>query len=371
MNTKAQGILIAAAAIVLAAMGYLWWVNTHQRVWVDRQVPIEGEASYNDYYVIQQALRAMNVRVQSMPHLPDGLARWNADDSLLLGSDPKTLSPDQQHALLDWVGRGGRLLVTTDLDQPSDGTGFLDAIGVAPGRQTNCVHWKSADKPASVHCFRTFAMQPAERENFHDTVGDDTQGWLVARRTWGLGSIEVTGDLQVLQNRWLDSPQQIDWAWQLIAPVVGTGIFHIVYQTELPPLYVYLVRYGWYALLPLLIALLGWLWARAQRFGPPMVLPEADRRALGEHIMASGEYLYRRGLVAALHAPLRRRFDDQLRRRDPELSALPVEELARTLAQRRKLPLASVQNALRTPQARQPKAFLHAVQTLLQMLSSH
>jgi hypothetical protein len=211
-------------------------------------------------------------------------------------------------------------------------------------------------------------LKPSAAADFNVVVGNAKDGWIVARRSWGQGRIEVVGAFDQLRNRTLDSPRNADWAWQLLAPLVQDGVFRIVYQTELPPLYVYLIRYGWFALLPLLIALLGWLWARGQRFGPLLPLPAPDRRALGEHIQASGEYLFRSGLVAALYAPLRRRFDEHLRRRDPELAALPQATIAQVLAERHRLPIDTVQQALRTPLPKERKAFLSTVQTLLQLM---
>jgi hypothetical protein len=369
MNARLKPVLIGVAAIALALLAYFGWVATHDKSWFDRPLPVEGEASYNDFYVVQQALRVQGVKVQSLPHLPEGIDHWNASDSLLLGSDLKTLSPVQLDALLDWVGRGGRLIVTTSFDRGEDNTGLLNRIGVAvPKRGYSCMDWQDAGKDHVADCYTTFMIQGSERENFQSTVGND-DGWIAATRTWGLGRIEVIGDFDMLRNRQLDAARNIDWAWQLLAPMLQPdGTLHIVYQTELPPLYVYLVRNGWFALLPLFIALLAWLWARSQRFGPSQNLPDPDRRALGEHIQATGEYLYRRGLIPALYAPLRRRFDDQLRRRDPELAALPTADIARALALRQKLPLESVQQALRPPQPRQHKAFLTTVQTLLRMI---
>jgi hypothetical protein len=367
MTIRRQSFWIAVALAALTVLLYVWWIDTHEKRWFDRLTPVEGEASYNDYYVVQQALRAQGVRVQSLPHLPAGIEHWSGRDTLLLGSDPKTLSPRQVDALLEWVARGGRLLVATAYDRGENHPGFLARIGIVPKQDVNCMKWQAANGSPSQECFGTFDFQASERENFEAAIGNSHDGWIAARRRWGDGQIEAVGDFELLHNYAQDSSQHSDWAWQLLAPMLQGGIFHIVYQTELPPLYVYLIRYGWFALLPLLIALLAWLWARSERFGPTLPLPAPDRRALGEHIQASGEYLYRRGLAPALYAPLRRRFDEQLRRRDPELAALPPADIARELAQRQRLPLSTVQQALRTPQPKQRAIFLSTVQTLLHL----
>jgi len=369
IDSKVLTIAIAVTVVVVAVVGWFWFASTHRKHYFDRDVRVEGEADYNDFYVLAEGLRAQHVKVQAMPHLPPGIDHWNVHDSLLLGSDLKTLSPEQVDSLLDWVGRGGRLIVTTAYDRGEDHTGILNRLGVAvPKRGYRCMHWEKSSLDFG-NCFATFVIQSSERDSFQTAVGDENEGWLVATRSWGLGQIEVVGDFGILNNRRLEGAQNIDWAWQIVAPMLQPeGTFHIVYQTELPPLYVYIVKYGWYALLPLLVALLAWLWMSAQRFGPPRSLPEPDRRALGEHIQASGEYLYRQKLISVLYAPLRRRFDDQLRRRDPELAAMDQAVIAKTLAERQKLPFDAVLHALRPPLSGQHKAFLTTVQTLLHLI---
>src|SRR5581483_10901562 len=102
----------------------------------------------------------------------------------------------------------------------------------------------------------------------------------------------------------------------------GEGKVHLVYAADVPPLYVLLVKRGWPALVPALLALLAWFWARSQRFGPLLPLAPADRRALREHIRAAGEFTFRRRRAAALYAPVRRAFDERLRRDDPAVAAL-------------------------------------------------
>ena len=372
---RLKPVWIGIGAIAVAALLYVWWISTHDKVWYDRRLPVEGEASYNDFYVVQQALRAQGVRVVSMPQL-QGAESWSGHDSLLLGSDAGTLSPTQVDGLLDWVGRGGRLLVATGAQQQGMGEGLLERIGVFPTYRQSCFQLHGEDKRRAPDCYATFGFRSGERASFQLAVGSASGGWIPARRNWGLGQIEVAGSLDPLRMNedgylprdMIDTETRSDWAWQLFAPMLQGGTFHIVYQSELPPLYVYLVRYGWYALLPLLFALLAWLWARSQRFGPAAPLPAPDRRALGEHIQASGEFLYRRGLIPALYAPLRQRFDEQLRRRDPELAALPPAEIAKSLSQSHRLPLETVQQALRPPQPKQRKVFLVTVQSLLQLM---
>src|SRR3546814_3831009 len=79
------------------------------------------------------------------------------------------------------------------------------------------------------------------------------------------------------------------------------------------------------AWLPALLALAAWLWMRTQRFGPRLPSPEPARRALLEHVQASGEHLWRYGRASALYAAVREVFMARLRRRDPLAAALDID----------------------------------------------
>src|SRR5262249_29720889 len=155
------------------------------------------------------------------------------------------------------------------------------------------------------------------------------------------------GSMDFLRTDELKRPGYAAFAWQVLAPALQQGgTVHLVYSTDVPPLHVLLVRYGWPALLPALAALLAWLWLRSQRFGPLLPVASAHRRALREHIYAAGEFTFRRGRGLALYAPLKRAFDERLRRDDPALAALDGEALAAELAKRNGLSTAAVQLAL-------------------------
>ena len=145
---------------------------------------------------------------------------------------------------------------------------------------------------------------------------------------------------------------------------------HLVYAADVPPLYVLLIERGWPALLPTLLALLAWLWACSQRFGPLLPLAAAHRRALREHVEAAGEFTFRRGRAAALYAPLRRALIERLRRDDHTLGSLDGEALASALAMRCKRPLAEIRQALNPVDLNRPEQFFATIKTLTELNTS-
>ncbi|WP_426341228.1 DUF4350 domain-containing protein [Pseudoduganella sp. S-14] len=118
--------------------------------------------------------------------------------------------------------------------------------------------------------------------------------------------------------------------------------------------------------------LLLWVWSASRRFGP--MLPEAAgaRRALIEHIEASGRWLWRlpQGRALLLQA-VRKSTEKHVLRRLPELHALGPAERARRLARLAKLPEAQVSDALLGAPASRAADFTRQISILQQLRAHH
>lgn len=120
------------------------------------------------------------------------------------------------------------------------------------------------------------------------------------------------------------------------------------------------------------LLLLLWGWAVARRFGPAVPEPDGTRRALLEHVDASGRWLWqvpggRELLLGAVRGAVLAR----LRRRAPELEALEPAERLRQLADRTRLPRADLERALYGAPARRAADFAHQISTLQKLRVHH
>lgn len=364
-----NAVIALASVAAIAALG-LWWFQTFERVEEDVAAPLHGEALYNPLYALKKVLQARGIDVDTRANLNLPAMALGSNDTLLMDADVRTLTHEQVSDLLDWIDDGGQLVFP--LPQGSEGRGgeLLDALGLTVGSHSSCLSWPiegSAEK--AEHCFRfDFSPKEDEVDAFDVLVSvHDDEGYVMGRRTRGDGAWFVAGDLNFLRNRELDKDGNAALAWQVLAPAMHDGKVHLVYAAEVPPLYVLLVERGWPALLPALLALFGWLWARGQRFGPLLPLAASHRRALREHVLAAGEFTFRRGRTTALYAPLRRAFDEQLRRDDPAIAALDGDALITALATQRQRPLAEIRQALSPVNLGQPEHFLAAIKTLTEL----
>ncbi|HEX7641889.1 MAG TPA: DUF4350 domain-containing protein [Burkholderiaceae bacterium] len=126
-----------------------------------------------------------------------------------------------------------------------------------------------------------------------------------------------------------------------------------------------------YAICVLAAFLLLWAWYSMRRFGPQLPEPDDRRRALLEHIDASGRWLWKstRGRDIML-AAMRRVTERTLTRRIPELRKLAPERQVERLAADGKMSRAELERALLDAPGRLPIEFTRQIQTL-QDLRAH
>ncbi len=151
----------------------------------------------------------------------------------------------------------------------------------------------------------------------------------------------------------------------------GARQVFIVQQFDAMPWY----RALWNNFKPVLVSLAFGLlllfWAAVRRFGPLIPEPLAGRRALMEHIDASGHWLWKlpAGRKILLMAA-RNAVGAILVRRAPELHAMEPQQQARLLARLSGLPEAELQAALFQTASSQPETFTRQIRTL-QKLRHH
>ena len=419
-----RAILLALAVSGLVAGFVAWWTHTYVRVTKTIDLPPKGEASYNPLYALKIALRKDGQQADSRPRLSLDAHPPKPADTLLMLGDTRTLSAAETARLLAWVEAGGHLIVRTP--PPSAAIGgkdvpLLSDIGIVPvddevagsdvaddvfaksesakiepakgesskGESSKDESSKDessddiADDEAST-CLRLQVQKMDEHIEFCEgrpfyfvdedaeaiaSWGDEETGeYGFARVPWGEGSVDVLADLDFLVNQKLEDGPHRALTRQLLQPNYARGgTFHLIYSANMPPLWRLLLDHAWRVLLPLLLALLVWLWMRAERLGPLRPSPSPDRRSLLEHVQASGDHLYRYGRRATLYAAVHDAYVRQLCRRDPYAAALEGPAQIDAIAKRTGMATADIQAALRYPRSGDARDFVLRITQLLQL----
>jgi hypothetical protein len=391
MTLPRPGLLVAFAVVALAGLFFLFFEPHARRI----DLPPTGAAATNRLYLLELALKAAGQEARSHPNFTLRESRPGRRDTVVLRVAPEAMGAAETDALLAWVRRGGHLLLPApaanaggtlikalgvepvdapfedpDDDEPADDEEVAspaeqrpspDAAKPAPSLE--CTRWRGdVDGESMATCLRFSLKNPALRG--YD--GSDALGYRIARRALGEGVVTI-GGMQALDNAALPTPAGRELAQFLLAPRLGEGRFHLVYGTRVPPLPALLWRHGWRAVVPALLALVAWLAWRTQRIGPVAPVGSDDRRALLEHVRASGRFAWRRGQARSLYQSVRDHFLARLARRRPALAALEGEARVAALAEALGVDASRVRLALAPVGLHQPHVFIPSIATLARM----
>jgi len=370
----ATGSLLALAAI--AAL-LVWWLNAYTRVEHTIILPPQGEAAYNPLYLLQQSLYTDQVNVESRRELQLDQFPLSPGDSVVVYGDPQQLTSPEIGRLLGWVRRGGHLVVRLPPQHGTSGpvrTGgaLLERLGIhlVPDSTRICHQIGMPDGlPEVSYCTNTHFVLDDPIPDAALSTPD--AGLAFTRLSFGHGVLDVWSHLQFLDNTQLRHPGHAVLARQLLAPNYADGTIHLIYGARMPPLWRLALEYGRMAWFPLLLALAAWLWLRIPRFGPLQPAPLPARRALLEHIQASGEHLYRHRRTDLLLAALRADCLRWLQRHDPLAAAQHGSPRIAAIATRTDIPAADISDALDADlQDMSAACFRQRVDTLVRMMRS-
>lgn len=382
--TRRDGI-VATVVVLVVALAVAAGVYAYHRL--DRtketiSLPRTGEAANNPLYLLKLALRADGIKAESRQRLQLPLHPLAPRDTVLLYRDPRSLSQQEAGELLDWVKRGGHLIVRTPVPgriSQATAVPVLDSLGVyLLDIEADCVGLQvPGERLHGEFCNgRRFGINTgADLLEPALAWGNRGHDYVYARYRMGAGAVDVLADMDFMTNRLnsgrgddaLSDAPHIALTRAVLAPNYRAGTVHLIYAPELPSLWWTLIRGSWMAWTPLLLGLLAWLWMRMQRFGPLRDSPPSERRSLLEHIVASGQHTYRYGYGHLLHGAVRAAFLARLRRRDPQAAALEGEAQAALIAERFNVSPADIRTALATPPVNDSAAFRSRIATLIRL----
>lgn len=133
------------------------------------------------------------------------------------------------------------------------------------------------------------------------------------------GRLSITSDTGIWSNQRIDCH---DHAYALWRMTNHNGRVWFLINQDAPSLAVLLWQNAPYGVLAAVLALLLWLWAKSQRFGPVFERKEIARRSLTEHIYASAMLLWRNQQHGYLLTRLRQQLIAHLLAQHPQVAVL-------------------------------------------------
>jgi len=360
-----------ALVVILVAFGA--WLVMHLE-WQEETTRsgFSGEARHNPYHAGMLLLTQSGYPAKRLDDAValDGLA---AHSTLLLNSPALFNNRKQAAKLMDWVKRGGHLVLP--LTRHSDPDSLLQALGIhaagwnqSSAKQqmigvermplmadlrdavifdieatpewivtltgyfdTSQASTNDASEEEEKDSQEDADAQLAPKRPFHT---DATTKVPVQRREshavyarWKLGQGYVTtGDLSSFRNSDIDRNDHATLFMHLMTLPKDTRPVFVALTAQYPGLGAWLVQHAGEALIALAVLLAAILWRAMPRFGPQLPDIAPRRPGLLEHLSAVGDFLLREKQYEALIAPLR---EDvvirltHLRGRHPEITSLP------------------------------------------------
>jgi len=331
---------IRAALIALPLTAFLLYAALNWYTIEDQEIRIgASEAARQDRYLAYaRLLERMGASVRSAAG-PSDLEKMPANATLLLANRRLAyMTPQRVRAILEWVDRGGSLVVEAELEEIDDP--LLDGLGIAriyperlkdaspknmdPRAYTGAsapitIDWPQFGKPLKAQLGTAFGELRDMR--VRSDVNELRQGERLVALSFpsGKGRVTVLPRTSFLLNTLIGNYDHAELGWQLVAAQPSVMLF---LRMRSPPFLDWLWRDAWPVVAAAALLLVLWLARIIPRFGP--LAPDAPpvRRSLVEHVVASGRFLGSRGAGNGLVEAVRERVARTARRRG--ISTQPI-----------------------------------------------
>ena len=264
MKWRIALLSLLGAAIVGGLVA--WWLHAYERVTETVDIPRTGEAASNPLFDLGVALEKDGRRVRHWRRLEPATMALGPHDTVLYDGDLRRLPERVRTPLLDWLRGGGHLIVAAppvdvvgDTFEPGE-TGrhvrvpLLDAIGVRVRTAGGRCESGLRGLPIELCTGRRFDSPAGARPRIGDGEGD-----VFARVPLARGSADVVSNFDFLDEGSLRDGHKAALAHQLIGGGDRRGTVHLVHATDMPSLWLTLLRHGWPVWAPLLLLLMGGL----------------------------------------------------------------------------------------------------------------
>lgn len=329
-----RGLVIGGIVALFSAAG-IWFLTNFDRVPVRQWTGYTGEARRNPLLALERMATRLGADARELRSVAQ-LGELPTNAVVVLPARRDNVTEPVRRRLLEWVSRGGRLVVEAEpfgLEDP-----LLAALGIARGKPI-------APAPASGPPPRPAYLWPGDDQPLATTllpVPPLSHPQPVMALAWngrnaviaiahGKGRVTAVSSLGFARNAAIGGAQNATLAWRLVE--AGEAPIAILNRPERLSLWRWLVRNAWPALAGAALLVTLWLARIVPRFGP--LVPDAPpaRRRLLDHLRAVGRFHWSTRRAAHLVEAAREGALRRLARARPDFAGAAPRERERMLVE--------------------------------------
>lgn len=393
------GLVLAISLVVLSGA---WFLKNYERVSVPTVEEPQREARRNRFLALERLFERRQ-RPITTANTVFAIDRLPAEGTLLLDNGRRRqIDARRSDAILDWVSRGGYLIIAAERRAVDDpilkrlGVGwYRPPVPAAKAADPPPAEADADDDPEEEPEEKTEAPKPSltcpAPDSFDAYIPGIDEGfrvewgrgglnastrppeWRAGRDkeqnfllhfTHGAGAITVVADFSPFDNRRLGTFDHAPLLVSLVDRYKPQGPVRLATQLAVPTLWAWLAESAATVLLAAAALLVLWLWKIIPRFGGTLPPSPPDRRALRQHLAAIGRSVWREGGLSYWLDITRQRLFGRMALRRPQLLTLPAEQQQRALAELAGCSHQRIRLALEPGSVHTPEEFSQAIQTL-------
>lgn len=318
MTVNVKRSVIFVATLILSVLSVLWFLQNFEQVPTSHWQPAEKEAQRNPYLALERLLMQLARPVTRLmtPGLLDTLP---VNGVLILDSHrQRIVDPARTVHILDWVKRGGYLIVAAEHNGNDP---LLASLGLSrykrpaqPVKPDNLSVPVEFDLPVNgvhyrIHRTGTGMISAFPKPDWY--VADHECNVLLHYHL-GQGQITVLDSLEFLDNHQIGDFDHAELIWALLRQYQPAGKIYLATRMVMPTLWQWMREYAWMVLISTAMLIGFWLWRIMPRFGGTLPAQVAERRALTAHLAAIARCVWREGGIEHWLTVVRQALQKQL-----------------------------------------------------------
>lgn len=358
--------VIAGIALVAAGVaGVAWFSRNFEKA--EREVVggFSEEALRNPLLAAERFLGKLGYKVESVANVDLWRKLPPPDHALVIYRFTPPAGAQRRQHLRDWVESGGTLIVEADdslvLDDDDEITGtlsllaelgvrvrerpFVFDIGEEITEQTPVdINFTDVDEPVRILM--------SNRRYLEDRMGNAAsavelnEGYGLLQYDVGKGLVTVVSDIGFLHSKRIGDEDNAYALALMVGAPHQNGVW-LVHDIDMPSLWDLAWKYLPYALTSLLALIALALWSLGKRLGPMLPPIDVERRNIGEHLVASANFLWRLDRAQQLLAANQRQLEHDWLNKHYILHGMDNDDRDEWIAARTGLATPDIAKALR------------------------